>query len=134
MRLKTLLTVNAVVNVIFGIGLVLMPGSVLGLFAPMPMYNLLGSQLLGTNLIGFAVLDFLARNATEGDALRRPIVLANLLSNGIGFVLALSVQLAGTATALNWLTVVLTLLFALGYASSLVMSMSPSASLAGSHR
>jgi hypothetical protein len=135
MRLKTLLVMNAVVNAIFGIGLVLVPGSVIGLFVlQMPMYNPLGTQLLGTNLIGFAVLNYLARNAGEGDALLQPILLANLVANAMGFVLALIVQLGSTATVTNWLSVALTLFFALGYAYFLVMSRRPSASLVSSQR
>lgn len=133
MRLKTMLVANAVLNVVIGIGLVLAPGSVLAFFVlQMPMYNPLGTQLLGTSLIGFAVLNFLARNAEERDVLLQPILLANLVTNAIGFVLALVVQLGSTATVTNWLTVVLTLFFALGYAYFLVMSRRPSASLASS--
>ncbi len=134
MKLKTLLLANAFVNTIVGIGLVLVPGSVLGLFVQMPMYNLLGSQLLGTNLIGFAVLNFLARNAEEGDALLRPILVANLAANAIGFILALIVQLGGTATAINWITVLIPLLFAMGYSYFMVLDLRPRASLASSHQ
>src|SRR5512138_1022791 len=134
MRIRTLLVVNAVVNLIVGIGLVVAPGSVLGLFVQMPMYNLLGSQLLGTNLIGFAVLNFLARNAEKGDALLRPILVANLAASTIGFVLALIVQLGGSATVVNWFTVAVPLLFALGYAYFIGMGRRPSASLASSHQ
>lgn len=134
MKLKPLLIVNALVNVVFGFGLVAMPGSVLSFFVPMPMYNLLATQLLGANLIGFAVLNFFARNAREGDALLRSILLANLVVNMIGFVLALIVQLGGTGTAFNWSTVILTLLFALGFAYFLLLSMRPSASFAGAHQ
>ena len=134
MKLKTLLVVNAVLNTIFGIGLVLVPGLVFAVFTPMPMYNPLGSQLLGTGMIGFAVLDYLARNADEGDALLRPILVANLVSKAMGFVLSLIVQLGSAATVMNWLTVVLTLLFALGYGYFVVMSFRPSPSLAGARR
>jgi len=134
MKLKYLMVVNAVVDVIFGIGLVLVPGSVISLFTPMPMYNPLATQLLGADLIGFAVLNFFVRNANEGNALLQPILLANLVSNAIGFVLALIVQLGGTATTPNWSTIVLTLLFTLGFAYFLLMSMRPSASLAGARQ
>lgn len=134
MRLKTLLVANAVVNAVLGIGLVLVPGTVLGMFMQMPMYNLLGSQLLGTNLIGFAVLDFLARNAEEGDTLLQPILVANLAANALGFILALIVQLGGTATALNWITVLVPLLFGLGYAYCLVIGLRPSRSFVSSHQ
>ncbi len=130
MKLNYLLVINAVVNVILGIGFVAAPGFVLSVFTPMPMYNLLAMQLSGAELIGSAVLNFFARNAKEGDPLLRPILLANLVSNAIGFVLSLVVQLGSTATAMNWITVALTLLFGLGFGYFLLVSMRPSATLA----
>jgi hypothetical protein len=130
MKLKYLLVINAVVDVIFGIGLILVPGTVLALFVPMPMYNLLGTQLLGANMIGFAVLNFFARNANEGNGLLRSILLANLASNLIGFVLSLIIQIGGTGTMMNWITVAITLVFVLGFGYFLLISFRPSPSLA----
>jgi hypothetical protein len=64
--------------------------------------------------IGFSVLTWLARNASDSDA-RRAIVLALIVSDGIGFIAALMAQLADVVNSLGWSTVAIYLLLALGF-------------------
>lgn len=126
MKLSHLMIVSAVVAVIFGIAFVLAAGSLMTLYGATlnPAGNLI-AQLFGAALIGFAVVNWFARNAKEGEALQA-IVLANLVSDTIGFILALLGQLAGVVNALGWSTVVIYLLLALGFAY--FQFMKPSAS------
>lgn len=115
MNLSLLMTINAVVAVIFGIGFVVSPGATLAFYgiAPDAAFRLV-SQLFGAALIGFAVLTWSARNAAASDA-RKAIVLALFVADGLGFVLSLIGQLQGVANALGWLNVVIYLLLALGF-------------------
>jgi hypothetical protein len=106
--------VSAVVYVIIGIAFVLAPGFVLALYGGMSMEPLT-DHLFGAALIGFAVLNGLARNAKAGEALR-PIILANLVFNTIAFIVILLQQLSGAVNALGWSSVVISLLLALGFA------------------
>lgn len=110
----SLLIVSAVVYIIFGIAFVLVPGFVLALYGGMSLEPLT-DHLFGAALIGFAVLNWLGRNANEGETLRA-IVLANLVSATLGFLAALLQQLSGGVNALGWSSVVIYLLLALGFA------------------
>ena len=127
MKLRYLLIVSAVVYALFGIGFLLVPGPVLSLYGGMSMEPFT-ENLFGAMLIGFAVLNWFARNATEGPALRA-IVLANLVANTLVFILTLLQQLSGFVNALGWASVVISLLLALGFAYSLFRK--PSASTSG---
>jgi hypothetical protein len=126
MKLSYLMTVSAVVAVIFGIAFVLASGSLMPLYgATLNPAGTIIAQLFGAALIGFAVVNWFARNA-KGDEALRAIVLANLVSDTIGFIAALLGQLSGVTNALGWSTVVIYLLLALGYAY--FQFMKPSAS------
>ena len=115
MKLNTLMVINAIVAVVFGIAFVLVPAqsvSLYGVTADEPLK--LTAQLFGAALIGFAVLTWFARNATESDA-RTAIVLALFISDGIGFIVSLIAQLGGVLNTLGWLNVGIYLLLALGF-------------------
>ena len=115
MKLNTLMVINAIVALVFGIALVLAPAQLLALYAmTMGAGGILVTQLFGAALIGFGVLTWLARNAGASDA-RNAILLALFVSDAVGFVTALRGQLAGVANALGWSTVALYLLLALGF-------------------
>ena len=133
MKLSYLLIVSAVVDAIFGIGFLLVPGPVLALYGGMSMEPYT-ENLFGAALIGFAVLNWFARNATEGQALRA-IVLANLAANTLIFILSLLQQLSGVVNILGWSSVVISLLLALGFAYILFRKPSaPSDSVAPAQR
>jgi len=115
MSISLLMTINAVVAVIFGIGFVVSPGATLALYgiSPDAAFRLV-AQLFGAALIGFAVLTWSARNAKASDS-RKAIVLALFVSDGLGFILSVIGQLQGIPNALGWLNVVIYLLLALGF-------------------
>ena len=116
MKLSTLMVINSVISTVFGIAFVLIPWQVLsfyGLVQPHPVLNYMG-QLFGVSLVTIAVLTWSARNAEASDA-RNAIVLALLIGDGIGFVVALIAQLGGVVNTLGWSTVAIYLFFTLGY-------------------
>ena len=116
MKLSTWLTIAAVVAVVFGLAFVLVTGPLLSFYGvTLDKAGTLVAQLFGAALIGFAVLNWFARGVTDREA-RQAIVLANLASDTVGFVMALIGQLAGVANALGWSTVAIYLLLALGFA------------------
>jgi hypothetical protein len=112
------MVVSAVVYAIIGVAFVLAAGLLLPLYGGMSMEPIT-EQLLGAALIGFAVLNALARNAAGGEA-GRAIVAANLVYNLIGFVALLLFQLSSTVNALGWTSVAIAGLFTLGFAYALV--------------
>ena len=116
MKLNTLLSIAAVVAGVFGVAFVVATGPLLSLYGiALDQAGTLVAQLFGAALIGFAVLNWFARNLTDREA-QRAIVLANLSSDVVGFVMILIGQLAGVANALGWSSVAIYLLLALGFA------------------
>ena len=115
MKLKTLMVINAVVAVVFGIAFVLVPAQVVSLYGVTAGVALkYVGQLFGAVLVGHALLTWSARNATDSDA-RRAIVLALFVSHGVGFIVTLIGQLGGVVNSLGWSTVAIYLLLALGF-------------------
>ena len=116
MNLRNLMIVNAVLWAINGIGFVLAPApllSVLGVTAD--QYVTWMTQAFGAALIGYAIMNWFARNDTDSEA-RRAILLANLGFNAIGVVIDLLATLSGVLNALGWSIVALHLLLALAFA------------------
>ena len=116
MKLSTLMIINAVVAAAFGVAFVLVPSQVVSLYGFEDASDILiyVGRLRGAAFVGFAVLTLSARNASDSDA-RRAIVLALLISDGIGFIVALMGQLAEVVNSLGWSTVAIYLVLALGF-------------------
>ena len=116
MKLNTLLVINAILAVVFGLAFLLAPTATSTLYGNTldPVSKYLG-QLLGAAFIGVGIVTWMARKAAASDALRA-IVLAYFIANSISFIVALINQLAGVVNALGWSSVAIYLLFALGYA------------------
>ncbi len=116
MKLTTLLVFNAIVALVYGVGFVLVPATVLTLYGATvsPSANLVG-QLFGVTLIGIGLICWLARNVTDPGA-QRAIVLAQLIATVIGAIVAVMGTISGVMNAVGWSAVVIYLLLALGYA------------------
>ncbi len=115
MKLNYLMLFTTIVGVGFGIAAVLAPALL------MAMYGLVVNstaiflmRLYGTELFGFGVLAWLARNTAEAEA-RRAIVPAFCIYHAVGFIVSLLTQLSGLTNPLGWTTVILYLLLALGF-------------------
>ena len=120
MRLGNLLTIVSVAAFAFGLGFLLLPEQVLGLFGvTLDTAGILFVRLLGAAIIGYGALDWFARNAEDSEA-RRAIVVAGFIWHLLGGVVLLLGQLSGVFNTLGWLNVGLLLLFALGFGYFLV--------------
>jgi DMSO reductase anchor subunit len=115
MKLKTLMIINTIVAIVFGLSFIIIPTQVYSLYDITADEQLIYmARLFGTVLIGFGILTWMARNATDSDA-RKAIVLALFIADSIGFVVALLGQLSNVVNALGWSTVAIYLLLALGF-------------------
>ncbi len=117
MNLKTLLLFNAVVAGLFGLSFLIIPADTLGLYGVImvPKGGILVARLFGANMIGVAVLSWLARPLGASEALSA-IVLSLVVIDGLGFIASLLAQLGGGINNLGWSTVILYLLLFLGFA------------------
>lgn len=115
MKLKYLFIFNAIATIIFGIGSVLIPQTLVTLFgSTLNPAGVLMMQYGGVWLIGLGLLAWLVRNAAESEA-RKAVILAFMVCYGIAFIVALLAQLNAVLNAFGWGTVGLNLVLALGY-------------------
>jgi len=115
MKLSGLMTLNAVIAGLFGIGFLVMPAQILSNYGITGDAGLdLMTRLFAGALIGFAIISWQARNAGDSVA-RRAIVMSFFVANAIGFVVALLAQMNDVANNLGWSTVALYLVLAGGF-------------------
>ena len=116
MTLSTLLSVNAIVALAYALGLLLVPATLLKVYGITsgPGERLM-AQFFGVALLAVGLLTWLARNVADPIA-RRAFVLALLISQAVGFVVALLGTLSGVMNVAGWSAVAIYLLLGLGYA------------------
>lgn len=115
MKLNVFFIINAIVALIFGLALALVPAQTLNIYGlTMDEAGLLVARLFGAALLGYAALTWLARTQEEDEA-RHAIVPALFVTNGIGFIIALIGQLGGLVNMVGWVNVVIYAFFTLVY-------------------
>ena len=115
MKLSTMFVIYAAISAIFGLAFVFVPETSLALYGIMlGPGGILIARLFGAALLEFALLSWLARNAGDSEA-RKAIILAVVIGEAVGFIVALLGQLSGEVNALGWSTVAIYLLLALGF-------------------
>ncbi|NJD11110.1 MAG: hypothetical protein FIB01_11985 [Gemmatimonadetes bacterium] len=116
MKLSQVLVLHAIVALVFGIGFLLVPGTVVALYGatPGPEINLI-AQFFGAALTHVGVFAWLARGVTDGPA-QKAIILGFLIGDVVGLIVALIGTLSGVLNAVGWSAVavygVMTLLYA----------------------
>lgn len=108
MSLRTVLSLSAILSVLFGLGFALAPAPTVAAYGfgdPTPGH-LYAARWFGVYLIGAGTINWLARAAGPSDA-RRAIVGGNLVVAAAGLALGLAGVLQGTVNAFGWSTVVI---------------------------
>jgi len=126
MKFSAVMVIKAVVCLVFGFLLVLVPGTLLSLLGvTVGAGGIFVARLYGASLFGNLMLSWFARNAAESNA-RRAIILDLFIYDAIGFVVALLSQLSGVMNPLGWSIVVVYLFFTLGFGYHLIQKPSVS--------
>ena len=116
MKLNTFLAINAVVGLVLGVVLLLIPRVFLALNGVQTdAVGLALARLFGAEFVGFNIVTWLARNSPDPSA-RRIVVLGHLISESMGFIVALLAKLSGLGNTLFWGIAAVYLIFALGFA------------------
>jgi len=118
MNYRNVVTASAVVSIVYGLLVVLLPGQAVRLYnVELTPPGLYVAQLFGSTLLGLGLLSWFARQFQE-DSVQKSVLTANLVASALGTIFSLIAQLGGVpgANALGWSTVVLYLLFALAFA------------------
>jgi NAD/NADP transhydrogenase beta subunit len=108
--------IKALITVVFGIGFLLLPKAVMSLYGvTLEPAGAMMTQFFGATFILISVVLWLARNAPYSEVTLQALLLAIVIGDAIGFIVALMAQLSGVPNALGWLNVALWLLLALGF-------------------
>jgi len=126
MKLRNLLVISTIVCLVYGIILVLTPATMLSLhgIAQDPGERLM-AQYFGSALIAIGLLTWFARDVADSEA-QRAIILALLISDVIGVIVAVLGTVSGVMSAVGWSAVGIYLMLSLGFAY--FQFMKPSAS------
>ncbi len=115
MKISGWMAAKAVIVVVFGIGFALVPAFMGSIYAmELSPAGALMARLFGAAFIFEGLVLWLARN--EADKTLRAIAVAVVVSNTVGFVVALLATLGGVMNTLGWLPVGLYLVFGLAFA------------------
>lgn len=102
MTFRNLLSIKAIVCLVFGVQLLFVPSFLLGILGTtVGDGGMLMARFYGAALIGTLVLTWSARDVADSEA-RHPILLDLLVYDAIGFILATIAVLTGVFNALGW--------------------------------
>ena len=117
MKLSRWMAAKAVVEVVFGIGFVLIPMVLASIFGmDLSPAGVLMARLFGAAFIFGSIVLWHSRNEPSANMPQRSVVVGVVVSNAIGFVVTLLASLSGVWNALGWLPVALYLVFGLVFA------------------
>lgn len=125
MKLRSLMIIKAIVCIVLGIPILLVPElfySIFGLaLTPAGTFT---AREYGASLIGNFLLTWFARDVQDPLS-RKAILLGMTFYNAIGFIATLVVVLSGVANFLGWGPVALYLFFAVGFGYFLLKTPKP---------
>lgn len=117
MPLRTLLLIAGVIALVFGLGFLLAPRPMLGLYgvqsdpAVVLLARFFGAALVQTGLVLYLIRDVPDLRTQRG------VVIGSFLGSLAGFVVALTAQFWGLVNSFGWSTVAIYGLLLLGYGS-----------------
>lgn len=113
--MKTLFTITLIVELIFAIGFIAVPGAMFGTFGVTPNeFGISLARLFGSALLGFVVLLWYGRSSTNSE-LHRAILVSMFTYWLVSSVLMILAQLSGLFNVMGWGTVALHIGFLIAY-------------------
>jgi hypothetical protein len=114
MNLRTLILISAVLALVYGLGLVFVPVTLLSMygFSTGASEKLL-AQFFGSELLVLGVLAWLSKDSTGTSV--RPLITGNVVGNAVGTIAALMGVLNGTMNGVGWSAVGIYLFLTLGF-------------------
>lgn len=114
MSLDTVVLIQGVLFLAYGIGFVLSPPAVLSLYGKkLEPLGVVMCRYLGGSLIGIGLTCFLLRGAAAGPVLNA-VILAFFVADAVSFAVSLTAQFGALNSPLHWANVTLWLLLTLG--------------------
>ena len=115
MNRSRFLVVASILGLVFGLAFLLAPAQLLSFYGMTldPAGQWIG-RFLGAQLVGLAIITWLARNAPTGGALSA-VMIGNLVGSTIALALAILQGISGIGNALVWSTAVVYAFLAAGF-------------------
>ena len=114
MRLSHVYIFNTIVAIVYAIGLLIVPATIMTLHGiSSDPSTLLMARYFGVGLLGIGLVTWLAHSSDKSQA-QNAISLGLLISYLVGFVVSIQATLTGQMNALGWLPVVIYLLLVIG--------------------
>ena len=119
MTSRSLLTITAVVAILYGLAFVLIPDSINAIYAvPSAPHSALYTRFFGSALLGFGVIDWFAKDFRSWDA-TRGVLIGTAVTTAIGGLIALFAVVTGLSNAMTWTSVLVYALLLVGALYSL---------------
>ena len=115
MKLSALLIINAVVILVYAVGALFVPATMLTMYGMTPgAGEQLMTRFFGVSMLALGLLSWLVRNSLDA-GVRRAVIPAFLVFNAAGVVVSLLGTLSKVMSPLGWQVVAIYLLFCLGF-------------------
>ena len=119
MTSRSLLTVTAVVAVLYGLAFLLIPDGINALYGvPSAPHTALYTRFFGSALLGFGVIDWFPKDFRSWDA-TRGVLIGTAVTTAVGGLIALSAVVTGLSNAMTWTSVLVYALLFVGAVYSL---------------
>jgi hypothetical protein len=121
MKLSVLMVIKAIIVFVYGIAFVLVPARTMSLYGmTLQQDGALMTQFFGASFILLGIVLWSGRKAARSEVALKGIVLAVVIGDLIGFVVALMAQLNGVMNVFGWGNVAIYLILALAFAYFLI--------------
>ena len=115
MKIKTIMSIKAIVVIFFGLGFLFLTRTIMSLFGmSVDSGGITTGQLLGQMYTLIALLLWLCRNTTEAST-KKAFAISVTIGDAIGTVVSLLAVLSGSMNALGWSAVAIYLIFTIGF-------------------
>ncbi len=116
MKLRNLFLIHSLIALLYSLGLLLIPQTMLFLYGiTTTAGDRLLAQFFGVQLLTSGMATLLARDESASGA-RNAIALSILISSAVGLIVSIGGTLSGTMNALGWSAVVIYGFFAIAFA------------------
>ena len=119
MTSRSLLTVTAVVAVLYGLAFLLIPDGINALYGvPSAPHTALYTRFFGSALLGFGVINWFVKDSRSWDAIRG-VLIGTAVTTAVGGLIALFAVVTGLSNAMTWASVLVNALLLVGALYSL---------------
>ncbi|HKJ39104.1 MAG TPA: hypothetical protein VJ972_10030 [Anaerolineales bacterium] len=121
MSYKFLFVLNALLALVFGAAFLAVPGQSLGFFqAEQYAATLLMGRFFGSAMIALGLVLWFVKDAND-DGVQKMVAISLLISSVLGLVVNIMGIVGGVVRTNGWITIIVYVLFALGYAFMLFL-------------